>query len=491
MTDQDNYTDGFAKDETAAEQPQAEPQAEQQQAEQVQAEQVQSEQPQQQSGEYHYKPEPKAEPEYTPPQYNQQYYQQQPPYTQPPQYNYSWQGSQQKPPKKNKGLKAFIIAASACLLVVVILLTLVVLNRTTLSKHGTVSEDVKPAIDTSKADEADTEVSYEEFIKKSESESELDYTYAGLYNKCSKSCVSVLTDTALGSGFVIDNDGHILTNHHVIEDAKTINVQFYDNTSYKAELIGSDSASDIAVLKINADNLVPIEIGDSDSVIVGEEVVAIGTPYDISLAGTITPGIISGIARDVKITNDYGTVVKTMTLLQTSAAINPGNSGGPLINTKGQVIGITSLKLINEYENLGFAIPINNAITIANIILTYGEVTDRPDDDIATVTAKLNITVCNIDAAVQYGYLTDDDGIPNGAFVLEVSRQSAIYKAGLELYDIITEFDGVKVESKENLTTELAKHSAGETVTIKVYRLSRSGNGGETVELTFKLDSAS
>ncbi len=443
----------------------------------------------QSSSEYHYKPSAPSEPEFDPPKYAEP-----PRFTPPPQYNYSWQGGQiPKPPKKNTGLKAFIIAATACLLVVVVLLTVVLLDRSSSYQNGSKQDisDAKPAIDVSKEAESQQEVSYEEFIKKSESSSELDYTYAGLFNKCSQSCVSVLTDSALGSGFVIDTDGHILTNHHVIEDAKSIKVQFYDGTEYTAELIGSDSASDIAVLKITASDLVPMEIGDSDSVIVGEEVVAIGTPYDISLAGTITPGIISGIARDVKITNDYGTVVKTMTLLQTSAAINPGNSGGPLINSKGQVIGITSLKLINEYENLGFAIPINNAVTIANIILTYGKVTERPDDDIATVTAKLNITVCNIDAAVSYGYLTDSEDIPEGSFVMEVSRQSSIYKAGLELYDIITEFDGVRVKTKEALTTELAKHSAGETVTIKVYRINRDGNGGTEISMTFKLDSAS
>lgn len=404
-------------------------------------------------------------------------------------YSYQWQGGQ-KPPKKSGGLKAFAIAATACLLVVLILVTAVLYN----SDNSGDTSSVPCASGTASSDGAlstpdKDDVSYTEFISQGGIVQLPASEYSEIYEKCSKSCVSVITNSALGSGFVIDTDGHIMTNHHVIEGAKTIKVRFYNGDEYSAELIGSDDASDVAVLKIDASDLVPIEIGNSDAVKVGDSVSAIGTPYDLSLAGTMTPGIISGIARDVDVTNDYGTVVKTMTLLQTSTPINPGNSGGPLINMAGQVIGITTLKLMDEYEGLGFAIPINSAVTIANIILTHGEVTNRPDNDIVTVTPKLNITIINSEYAVEAGYFTTTP--PEGVMVVEISRRSAIYQAGLELYDVIYDFNGTEIKTKEDLAAALKKYSAGTEVTVKAYRSDRRGENWQTVEISFKLESAS
>lgn len=405
-------------------------------------------------------------------------------------YSYQWQGNA-KPPKKNGGLKAFAIAATACLLVVLILLTAVLYNQ----HNGGGDASTVPTVSDTSSDggasntSSDDEISYTEYISQSPAVEIPASEYSEIYQKCSQSCVSVITNSALGSGFVIDTDGHIMTNHHVIEGAKTIKVRFYNGDEYTAELIGSDDASDVAVLKIDAEGLVPIEIGDSDAVKVGDSVSAIGTPYDLSLAGTMTPGIISGIARDIEVTNDYGTVVKTMTLLQTSTPINPGNSGGPLINMAGQVIGITTLKLMDEYEGLGFAIPINSAVTIANIILTHGEVIDRPDNDIVTVTPKLNITIINSDYAVEAGYFTTTP--PEGVMVVEISRRSAIYQAGLELYDVIYDFNGTAITSKEDLASELKKYSAGQTVTVKVNRSDRRGENWQSYDITFKLESAS
>ncbi len=405
-------------------------------------------------------------------------------------YNYQWQGNNAKPPKKNGGLKAFAIAATACLLVVLILLTAVLYNQNSADNpQGGTSQSSGSAESNDASSDTKSDISYNEYISQSPPIELPASEYAEIYEKCSQSCVSVITNSALGSGFVIDENGHIMTNHHVIEGAKTIKVRFYNGDEYTAELIGSDDASDVAVLKIDAEGLVPIEIGDSDAVKVGDSVSAIGTPYDLSLAGTMTPGIISGIARDIEVTNDYGTVVKTMTLLQTSTPINPGNSGGPLINMAGQVIGITTLKLMDEYEGLGFAIPINSAVTIANIILTHGEVIERPDDDIVTVTPKLNITIINSEYAVEAGYFTSTP--PEGVMVVEISRRSAIYQAGLELYDVIYDFNGKSITSKEDLASELKKYSAGQTVTIKVYRSDRRGENWQSYDITFKLESAS
>lgn len=316
--------------------------------------------------------------------------------------------------------------------------------------------------------------------------------YTELYEKCSVSCVTIIctydrtSGYALGSGFVLSADGYIATNHHVIEDADNITVQFYDGTEYEAELIGSDSATDLAVLRIEAKNLVPAELGDSSKVSVGEPVVAIGTPYDITLAGTMTSGVVSGLARDVECTDDYGNVVKTMTLIQTDASINPGNSGGPLFNINGQVIGINTLKLMNEYEGIGFSIPISDAVEVFDLLVKYGELPDDSDTDFVKTSPKLHITVMSVSDArnsVEYGRFIASDA-PDGVYVIEVTPGTAIYEAGLEMYDIITEFNGKKISSKEDLAAELAKCSAGQQVTVKVY------HRGEYKTLEFKLDKA-
>ncbi len=396
---------------------------------------------------------------------------------------YSWSAPSSSPQPK-KGGKAVAVLS------ILLAFTFILLIATAAAYGATlIDPDTPDAPDVSVINSIQNgEVSYNEFIKNESAVTVEPTEYSKLYEKCSKSCLSVVTDKALGSGFVIDTDGNIITNHHVIENAKSVSVKFYDGTEYKAEVVGSDSVSDIAVLKIEAEGLVPLALGNSDNVAIGESVVAIGTPYDLTLEGTMTPGIISGISRNIEVTNDFGTVVKTMTLLQTSAAINPGNSGGPLIDMAGQVIGITTLKLMDDYEGLGFAIPINDAITIANMILTHGEVSQRPG--FVSETPRLNITIINIPDAVTSGILVSADGLPEGSMVTEVSRGSAIYRAGLEIYDIITEFNGMEVKSKEALTAELKKYSAGQTVTIKVFRLSRSGEGGEYITMSFVLDSA-
>lgn len=316
--------------------------------------------------------------------------------------------------------------------------------------------------------------------------------YTELYEKCSGSCVSVIctfdksSGYTLGSGFVLSEDGYIATNHHVIEDADKITVQFYDGTEYEATLIGSDSITDLAVLRIEAKGLVPAELGNSDKVSVGEPVVAIGTPYDITLKGTMTTGVVSGLAREVECTDDYGNVVKTMTLIQTDASINPGNSGGPLFNMNGQVIGINTLKLMNEYEGLGFSIPITDAIEVFEILVKYGELPDYSDTDFVKTSPKLHITVLSVSDArdsIEYGRYISKDA-PEGVYVTQVTPGTAIYEAGLEIYDIITEFNGVTIESTAELAAELAKCSAGQQVTIKVY------HRGEYKTLTFKLDKA-
>lgn len=318
------------------------------------------------------------------------------------------------------------------------------------------------------------------------------YDLKTLYEKCSFSCATIRTTVrngySIGSGFVITSDGYIVTNHHVIEDYVSIEVIFYDGTEYDAELIGSDDASDLAVLKIDANDLTPIELGNSDALSVGDPVVAIGTPYGINLAGTLTQGVISGVNREVTVSSGTGT--KTMRLLQTDSSINPGNSGGPLLNMQGQVVGINTLKLKDEYEGIGFAIPMSNAVEIINMLIQDGEVINRPDNDYVTVSAFLNITVSEINDQTIALYRLPED-VPEGVLVVNIgSRTAAIYRAGVEVYDIITEFNGQAITSNESLKTALAACQAGDEATIKVYRISRDGSTGTELTFTFKLDAA-
>ncbi|MBO7162513.1 MAG: PDZ domain-containing protein, partial [Clostridia bacterium] len=196
--------------------------------------------------------------------------------------------------------------------------------------------------------------------------------------------------------------------------------------------------------------------------------------------------IVSGLARDVECTDDMGNLVKTMTLIQTDSPINPGNSGGPLFNINGQVIGINTLKLMDEFEGIGFSIPITDAIKVFETLVKYGELPDYGDTDFVKTSPKLHITVMSVSDArntPEYGKFISDDA-PDGVYVISVSPGTAIYDAGLEIYDIITEFNGVTLKGRDDLATELAKYSAGETVTIKVY------HRGEYKTLSFKLDKA-
>ena len=327
---------------------------------------------------------------------------------------------------------------------------------------------------------------------------------AELYDRCSQSCVTITCtvsgndifygsyeSTSLGSGFILTDDGYVVTNQHVIDGAKSdsVKVIFYDGAEFSAEIIGSDEIYDIAVLKIDAIDrkLVPIEIGNSDSLKVGDAVFAIGTPCDIILAGTLTYGVISGKERELEITNSSGKVIRTMKLIQTDATLNSGNSGGPLFNMQGQIVGINNRKLMNEYEGIGFSIPINGAVQIINELISCGEVTSG--DSYVTSSAYLGIEVIEISEAVISEYKLPSD-TPKGVLVVSVYRNTAVYAAGLSAFDVITEFNGVRVETFEALSGELAKYKSGETVTMKYYRPDRKGQSGENFEIEFKLDAA-
>ena len=285
------------------------------------------------------------------------------------------------------------------------------------------------------------------------------------------------TATAEGSGVVISSDGYILTNNHVIdtssssssssyyevEKATKISVYLYnDETPYEAKIVGTDEQTDLAVIKIDKTDLTAAELGDSDTVQVGEWCMSVGNP--LGMKSTVCQGSISALNREI--TDSDG---KTYTVLQTDAAINEGNSGGALVNSKGQVIGINTLKASGEgVEGLGFAIPINSTKSIYQDLIQYSKV-KRPyigitGSDITEDTLKANPTF----------------DLKIGAYVRSVDDYSPAEKAGLKVGDIIIEADGQKVESMDDLNDIKNTHQIGDKMNLKLYR-----DGKElTVELT-------
>ncbi|MBR5869060.1 MAG: trypsin-like peptidase domain-containing protein, partial [Clostridia bacterium] len=206
-------------------------------------------------------------------------------------------------------------------------------------------------------------------------------TVAQIYQKVAPSVVGIEIRSQMGggtgSGVIMTQDGYILTNAHVVDDAMSIQVYLYDGSEYSATLVGSDEATDIAVIKVEGTDLPAATFGNSDELQIGEDVVAIGNPLGLDLSFTVTRGIVSALNRNIAV-GGYA-----MTLVQTDAAINPGNSGGPLINCRGEVIGITSAKIMSDYsastvEGIGFAIPVNSALEVAEDLAVHGHVTGRP-----------------------------------------------------------------------------------------------------------------
>lgn len=389
----------------------------------------------------------------------------------------------------SKKLKVLLAISLTFLLISVMFIFVLITSR----NEPLFVESENPVAATSSEEGTSEDVSYSETIKV-QAPSNGEMTLTELYEKVSNGCCSILCEytsgsgwtqtsgTSLGSGFVITEDGYIVTNHHVIENANKIEVVFYDDTKYEATLVGSDSICDIAVLKIEG-SFQPVELGDSNLCKVGNFVCAIGTPSDIQFAGTLTFGCISAINRDVSITNSSGIVIKTMTLIQTEATLNPGNSGGPLFNMYGQVVGINTLKLTSQYEGIGFSIPISGAKDIINQIIEFGYVKDN-NGTVSQGAPYLGITPSDISEEDAAHY-----NVPVGVLVYQIESTNSSYKAGLRRGDIIVEFAGEKVTSSNTLKTILGSKKAGETVKIKVYRDSTAG--GEYIEFDFKLDARS
>jgi S1-C subfamily serine protease len=278
-----------------------------------------------------------------------------------------------------------------------------------------------------------------------------------------------------GSGFVIDREGHILTNYHVIENADTVQVTLADGSAHEAKIIGADASNDVAVLKVDlpTDQLTPLNLGDSSGLLVGQKVLALGNPF--GLERTLTTGIISSLDRSIKAKN--GRTIKG--IIQTDAAINPGNSGGPLLNSKGEVIGMNTaiLSQVGQSAGIGFTVPINAIKRILRPLIEEGRVV-RADLGLARV------------------YRT-----PQGLLVLALVDGGPAERAGLrpiqarrtrfgpvivpESADLIVAIDGKAVKTYEDLLTEVEAHAPGETVTVKIIR------GGKPAEVSVTLGRSS
>lgn len=272
--------------------------------------------------------------------------------------------------------------------------------------------------------------------------------------------------TSTGSGFILTEDGYVVTNYHVVEGEGELSVVTYDGDAYTAKLIGYDATNDVALLKVEATGLQAVTLGSSDDLIVGDQVVAIGNPLG-ELTSTLTVGYISAKERDIT-TEGFA-----INMLQTDAAINSGNSGGPLFNMRGEVIGITTAKYSGtsssgaSIEGVGFAIPIDDVSSLISDLATHGYITG----------AYLGVSVSDMDPAAANYY-----GMPVGAYVNDVEKGYAAQRAGLQPKDIITGIGGIRVETVNDLTRALRGFKAGDLTLITVCR------GGIELNLEITLD---
>ena len=258
-----------------------------------------------------------------------------------------------------------------------------------------------------------------------------------------------------GSGIIMTEDGYIITNQHVIDGAQNITVTLSDGSEYAATVKGEDATTDLAVIKIDKDGLTPATFGNSDELVQGETAIVVGNPLGLEFAGSVTQGIISALGREVTIDG------KTMTFIQTDASINPGNSGGALVDSYGNVIGVTSAKISNTYtEGLGFAIPINDVIPVVEELINYGYVSGRP---------QIGISGENVTAQISAYY-----NLPQGFFVAYIDPESGAAESGIMPGDIITAINGQTITNLTELNNYRDQYKAGETVTLTVYRDGRS-----------------
>ena len=273
-----------------------------------------------------------------------------------------------------------------------------------------------------------------------------------------------LAELGTGSGVIYDKKGLIVTNNHVVEGAQEIVVSLSDGRSVSGQVLGVDAATDLAVVKIEADDLTVATFADSDQIMVGEPAIAIGNPLGLEFRGSVTAGVISALNRSI----DLGE--RKFRLIQTDAAINPGNSGGALVNADGEVIGINSAKIaVSGVEGIGFAIPINAAKPIIADLEKQGRVS-RP---------YLGVSLVDKDIAERYGI---DVELQGGIYIIKVAGGGPAWKAGLRINDVITKFNGETISSVGDLREKIAAMGIGANVTLTILR----GGNEMTVDVTLE-----
>lgn len=292
-----------------------------------------------------------------------------------------------------------------------------------------------------------------------------ELTAQEIYRRVNPSVVTVLAQlegsASVGTGVIFRSDGYILTNYHVLAGGRDCTVALDTGRTYEALYVAGDERNDLAVLKVNLTGLPAATFGDSDQLVVGDKVYAIGNPLGVELRGTLTDGIVSAINRDVWVDG------RTMNLIQTNAALNSGNSGGPLINAYGQVVGINTIKMSSDYSNvegLGFAIPSASIRRLVNDLLTYGEIQPEP---------SFGVTV------LQTGARLEEDVW--GLEVLEVTPDSAADRAGIRTGDFILSAAGREVSSSQDLLRIRRQLYVGDQVTMEIWR------DGARMEVTLTL----
>lgn len=362
---------------------------------------------------------------------------------------------------RHTGLKVFgIVAASIAAVALCIGVAFLIFNGSSmiLNKFGNVTE----GDDNIKLEQNGSATSEIATAKPGE-----ELTIPQISQKLQPSVVGIVASamqgSASGTGIIMNEEGYIITNAHVVDGAQQLKVVLHDQQSYAARLVGSDAKSDLAVIKIEAKNLKAAEFGDSSKLVVGELAVAIGNPYGLDLAGSVTAGIISALDRTITVED------RQMHVLQTDASINPGNSGGPLINKYGQVIGINSIKIgaASNAEGLGFAIPINEAKPYIDSLIKNGYIKDRP---------IIGITGQDINEALSEYY-----NMPQGVYVRTVTANTDAAAKGIRPFDIIIKADGVEIKNMTELNAQKDKHKAGETMTLTIWR------GGKTFDVKIVL----
>ena len=365
-------------------------------------------------------------------------------------------GKKKSAPNKSLWLQTLIMGISFLTAFLILALSLI-------SSRAPVTSE-PPSI----TDAAESEAQRTVFIKEYDSTSGI-LAPQQIYADALESVVSVKATkdgaSSIGSGFVFDSEGRIVTAHHVIEGMSDITIISSDKKEYKASVIASDELCDLALLKTDATTLPPLEMGDSSSLLVGDELMAIGTPASLELAGSMTRADVAFTDRQILIYDEEsGALEKKMTLIQTGADLNPGNSGGPVLDRYGKVVGIVTMKLGRGFEGISFLIPSSGALGVLNDMKNGIQPSDATRAAIATYAARLGVI------AESCAYSAPDGKNLLGVRISDFSSEKYDSAKKLKKGDIIVSLDGKEVSSATSLAERVAEHSPGDTVSVTVYR---------------------